>query len=476
MTELSNQPIRRISSWKVFGVFCLISFLILFGIVFIPWDVQAPDDADLQFTPPKVDADKNAFTYLEAAGNLQVTEFPLTTEPNRDWTNLLNPIGNKSEEWNPAFADQVLKANESAFKELEVGLVCDRYASPQYKDFKTFQKWLQKHKQLTELLCLKSKRAQLAGDPVAAAQAATLAWRLGQLVTNDANSLMEWLAGTACERIGLARMNEIVSDVRTPEPVLRDLLAQLERWNSKGIERGYTQAMQEDYQLQLTVVEQLPSTPDYYKYLEYGDPNLAYWARIPYFFKLNMTKRILVPFYRNLIANADRVYAKANVDYPGRPRDIANDLSRIAIWVSPNVAGKKLFFLLAPTLDRVIAKKCLLQTTVAGLRLKIALRLYEQRHGQLPDDLNVLVPEYLKEIPLDPYDGKPFRYSKAEKRVWATGSDLVDNGGKMREDTEMVDAAKSMNCDVGFRLETREMKPTPPPPAAPGSKPEENPF
>jgi hypothetical protein len=44
-------------------------------------------------------------------------------------------------------------------------------------------------------------------------------------------------------------------------------------------------------------------------------------------------------------------------------------------------------------------------------QLKVALRLYQAKnHGKLPPSLNDLVPGYLPAIPVDPFDGKPFRY------------------------------------------------------------------
>lgn len=54
-------------------------------------------------------------------------------------------------------------------------------------------------------------------------------------------------------------------------------------------------------------------------------------------------------------------------------------------------------------------------------QLKVALRLYQARnHNKLPHTLGDLVPRYLPAIPLDPFDGKPFRYriSRGNDLVW----------------------------------------------------------
>jgi hypothetical protein len=43
-------------------------------------------------------------------------------------------------------------------------------------------------------------------------------------------------------------------------------------------------------------------------------------------------------------------------------------------------------------------------------RLDVALRLYQLDHGRPAADLESLVPDYLPELPTDPFDGRPFRY------------------------------------------------------------------
>ncbi len=43
-------------------------------------------------------------------------------------------------------------------------------------------------------------------------------------------------------------------------------------------------------------------------------------------------------------------------------------------------------------------------------RIAVAIELYSQKHGKLPAALADLVPEYLEEIPSEPFYGKPFMY------------------------------------------------------------------
>jgi hypothetical protein len=63
------------------------------------------------------------------------------------------------------------------------------------------------------------------------------------------------------------------------------------------------------------------------------------------------------------------------------------------------------------------------QATVAAAALELALRLYAAEQGQPAESLSELIPKYLTSIPVDPFDGQPFRYrlSKGETLDWPPG-------------------------------------------------------
>ncbi|HBI46979.1 MAG TPA: hypothetical protein DDY78_29620, partial [Planctomycetales bacterium] len=55
-----------------------------------------------------------------------------------------------------------------------------------------------------------------------------------------------------------------------------------------------------------------------------------------------------------------------------------------------------------------------------AMQLKLALRWFQTDNGKPAENLDELVPKYLPSIPLDPYDGAPFRYrlSRGEEIEW----------------------------------------------------------
>ena len=68
----------------------------------------------------------------------------------------------------------------------------------------------------------------------------------------------------------------------------------------------------------------------------------------------------------------------------------------------------------------------------------IALKRYTLRHGQPPDDLGKLVPEFLAKPARDPVDGKPLRYRVAadgSSSLYSVGENGVDDGGDPKSPT-----------------------------------------
>jgi len=70
------------------------------------------------------------------------------------------------------------------------------------------------------------------------------------------------------------------------------------------------------------------------------------------------------------------------------------------------------------------ARRAVVAAAVAACRYRIA-------HGQWPDKLADLVPEYLGATPLDPFDGKSLRFKSGDNEIviYSIGPDAIDNSG-----------------------------------------------
>jgi hypothetical protein len=455
--HLDEQQWRRLRRLSFKIGLCL--FIIFLGIIFIPWDVKAPNAPELEWKRLNLASEANAFTAFAAAQKSLTDKFPDATMANRDWMTMAT--GNAKEQWDPVFADTVLAANAETLRTIEKGLACDLYESPPMPDLSTSMPWLQKYKRLALLLSLKSKRAQLAGDHAEAARVACQGWEFGRSILRNPNSMIEWLVGLACERIALDRMENIVADGKTTEPVLRDLLTRLDRWDPQEAGDGHAQTMRAEYRFGLNTFKAIHDHPNSLRAISSGEkPDLGekiilfIVSNTSYFLKPNMMDREMTQFYVPIIRLRSGIYAEFRRSGCFRPPP-ADAREKWSMILSPNSVGNILFAMLTPAMQKTVEKRCDLQAVVAALRLKTALRLYEQSRGQLPESLGALVPELLKEIPIDPYDGQAFRYSKPEKKVWSVGRDLKDDGGKMRDAEIMRDFP---GCDLVMPLGTRETK------------------
>ena len=58
----------------------------------------------------------------------------------------------------------------------------------------------------------------------------------------------------------------------------------------------------------------------------------------------------------------------------------------------------------------------------------LACRSYKVKYGKCPESLSALVPEFLPEVPRDPYDGKELRYNAKDCFIWTRGEKLAFDG------------------------------------------------
>ncbi|MBN1919249.1 MAG: hypothetical protein JW889_15200 [Verrucomicrobia bacterium] len=84
-------------------------------------------------------------------------------------------------------------------------------------------------------------------------------------------------------------------------------------------------------------------------------------------------------------------------------------------------------------------------------RILIALKYRQLDRRELPDTLEASVTDYLDTLPLDDFDGKPMKYSKEKKVVYAVGTDLVDNRGRLTQDGH-EDLSPEYGYDLVYKI------------------------
>jgi len=83
-------------------------------------------------------------------------------------------------------------------------------------------------------------------------------------------------------------------------------------------------------------------------------------------------------------------------------------------------------------LSAVFGKVMRVETAKQVVTTAIGLKRYQLKHGNYPNDLNLLVPEFVAKVPLDPVDGQPLRYrlnADGTFLLYSVGENGLDDGG-----------------------------------------------
>jgi hypothetical protein len=105
------------------------------------------------------------------------------------------------------------------------------------------------------------------------------------------------------------------------------------------------------------------------------------------------------------------------------------------------------------SLQGTVLSGAYMQTHTRLATTALAVERFRQKQGQLPKNLKELVPRFLREVPTDPFDGKPLRYRRLASGyvVYSVGADGHDDGG--RERPERKKFYDNSTYDITFIVE-----------------------
>ncbi len=96
---------------------------------------------------------------------------------------------------------------------------------------------------------------------------------------------------------------------------------------------------------------------------------------------------------------------------------------------------------LAPALSRVAELDLRFQADIDMARTAVAIERFRLNKGTLPRDLATLAPDYLDQVPIDPFDGQPIRYRRTKPgyRLYSVFEDGQDHDGKGKDEVNRND-------------------------------------
>ena len=153
-----------------------------------------------------------------------------------------------------------------------------------------------------------------------------------------------------------------------------------------------------------------------------------------------LTSRLFITdgwLYQNMIGTA-RIHEQFLLPAIDLPQhrvfpEIADGFHRV-LTNAPTTPYNIMTKMLMPALGGVSQRSARAQTFVDAALVACALEQYRLAHGQLPDTLDTLAPQFLRRIPNDVIDGKPLRYRKnsdGSYLLYSIGWNQTDDGGKV---------------------------------------------
>jgi hypothetical protein len=366
-------------------------------------DVAQPDTSDLRIEAVDVPDEDNASTYFRKAAEVFQwrTDDPCVSAIVFDRT------------WNDAFVNDLLSRNAETLALLEQGLACSAYepglASTDRKPEPSFLWW----GDVSWLVTLKAMRDRRAGQTEDVWQCCFDELQLGSDVATHPRAEIEYGSGLVVLGRGLSGAEDLLRQSPVSEA---ELIRLLDRLNSVGpLEQGQIRAAKEDFRFIAESVDQGMARP--------GRTSLV----SSYPFQPNRTKDGVARLCRVMIENASRPYGEAHL-LEAKPLPKTR-IRRYLLFLRRNSVGELLtrMFVTPERVRNPLLMGCKVGAYLDGLRLVVACRLYEVRHGRLPETLDALVPALLREVPRDPYDGQPFRYLPDKGIVYCVGTDLKDS-------------------------------------------------
>ena len=115
--------------------------------------------------------------------------------------------------------------------------------------------------------------------------------------------------------------------------------------------------------------------------------------------------------------------------------------------------------LLLPALAKAIETRDVVECKIAGTILMLAIEIYHAENGQYPTTLDKLVPEFLQEIPNDPFSEQGFIYrvttdadGQLNYVLYSVGADGIDNNGTINaeQENDALSIYKGKGLDFSF--------------------------
>lgn len=383
-------------------------FLLIFAlcIIAISLDDEPVNDANLVFTYSQIPFAENGYMELYRAS--------------RSLDSSSDIIKDLDSEWNSKKALEIVELHAEALKQWEEALKKAKIQVPEIKGFDTLLPYLASWRDMARLASIKARLLAEQGEIQKAVDLSFQIIEFGQKQETSNGCLINYLVAIASKYIGVVSLRRIVRDHDVPNDLLKSTIERLKSFKSDR--DGMTDAIKIEYTISKKIIQSVgrrnpkPNT--------LGSRELKYGGRIPFLFKRNKTTKLFADNFNTYLENI-------KVNYHKRKNIVFRKPKKTDIF-SGNVLGQMLYGMLIPDLAFAITTLDKIDSEIGSLQIELAVNRYrKENNGNWPDSIDDLKPEFINEIPLDPFSktASPLKYNAEKRIIYSVGFDGVDNGG-----------------------------------------------
>ncbi len=365
-----------------------------------------------------------------------------------------------------ALVGKAFEMNEAALAKIRRGLQQEVYLTPELtsEDVKSgiYGSYLPRWRSMARFMAARVSFERENGRYEEAVDVTITLLEYGDMITNEATTIIENLVGQAILAIGLAETVDLVRDEGISQEQLVTVSRALER--IRPLEQGFVRSLKGEFELGGKLLEGIergkdisdltldpPLAPGFLDFL------MELNRYTGYFMQPNRTQNIRANILRIVIENAGRSYAE--IELEGLPKYYQSDgaamiMDIIKLLPRPNSLGRLLVLWGSPAYKRMLALKLRAEAHISAVQLITALHTYKKANGEVPERLDELVPYYLDAVPRDPFDGELFKYNPSLDVVYSVGENLEDNSGRAVLFERCIWSGEDMAFVAGVNVES----------------------
>lgn len=252
--------------------------------------------------------------------------------------------------------------------------------------------------------------------------------QVGQLMENSEGTLICYLVGNAIKRDALQMLYYMFSETDIPEETIYEWIQNLKDFRENTKSWGIS--FKGEYRLADILIKN-PAEIDKFTVID-GKRTSHWFLRNSFIrsfiFKPNKTRKSFLDYYTLIIESAGKYYNEMNLVEPSFFA-LNTQWALVKSFLRGNLVGEIMMAITIPNFSTVLERRCYTDFLIESSRLRLALLAYKLKNGNTPETLKKLVPEYLTEIPADPFDGKPIRYNQEKNILYSVGKNIIDDGG-----------------------------------------------